>query len=465
MGESEVTAVENDGCVADGGRGNGLCDSPPALTATSSQEGLSTLPPPIDDFDASPRIDSPPSLELSPEKYSDNDECDINVNENAADGHVSPPPFLDDDDDDDYNRQCELNINAYDDTTSLPSLKLDSMRTTPAPFRSEDEEFSNEESGDPVEVESVKGNKTAFGDANEAETETDRAILNDASHPLHSPRISVANEFAFEADFSQFSAFESAPVPDASNVQSEPHIHRANVAISSINQISEDDFDDFENFQAAKPLPVSTGVPDHESSATVNDEFGAFSDFKVDKSTLHAQKQEAPAIEADDDDFGDFSEFQHQAAAPPSLPSSDSTSSISSLSNAAPLTIDIQFNVSKIKPLLDEMFPTASCDIETESMQPTMQNTAYTNEITTTLKDVENSKALDHQWISSSGKNMLVKALGIDSRNIVSHLNTHKFLINHLMTLSFQTLSSTAKSGIAQCLVLQPIWASRPWNR
>lgn len=43
----------------------------------------------------------------------------------------------------------------------------------------------------------------------------------------------------------------------------------------------------------------------------------------------------------------------------------------------------------------------------------------FMNELTIHLINVENAKALKHQWSKSATKTFLVKSLGIDSRNIV----------------------------------------------
>lgn len=407
--------------------------SSPASISPSTPEELAVTPPPLDELVMSARIDSPPSLQLSPEKYSENDECDININMNVVDNDDDGPavtlPFPDDADNevdeeadeevDDYNRQCELNINAYDDTTSLPSLKLDSMRATPAPTKSDDDDFSIDDSdnlADEVAVDDIQKTADLVSES--------KIILEDIPSWDERPQGNDTNDFAFEADFSQFSAFETAVAPDASILQTEQHI---DISTSSINQIPEDDFDDFESFQAAEPPPLPPTTTAKKGSHELNDDdSGDFDDFKAseDAPSLVPELDIPVDADDDDDDFGDFNDFQQQQpVVSQTIPQSTSTNSISSLPNHASSTIDIQFNVSKIQPLLDQMFPGGSgptLDDSDAGYESSTQTVVYTNEITTVLKDVENSKALDHQWLSSMGKSALVKALGIDSRNIVS---------------------------------------------
>lgn len=79
--------------------------------------------------------------------------------------------------------------------------------------------------------------------------------------------------------------------------------------------------------------------------------------------------------------------------------------------------------------ILSTLFPTNITDIDPEDdfrkyvkFSSTNFQFQFMNELTVHLKNVENAKALKHQWAQSATKTFLVKSLGIDSRNIVRKL-------------------------------------------
>lgn len=387
------------------------CPSPLELVIT----------PPIDNYVLNRSNDSPPSLELSPEKYSDNDEYDLNINDNVGD--VDDVPFDD--------CQCgDLNIHRYDDSTSIPSLKLDSIQTTPPLYKSEDEEFptdeqfhhQNTEDTNSIDKENSinEGYSIAINSIeNETEILDEQQEFQDQTNSI--PTNKESDGFAFEADFSQFCTFEGAFVPpnDEIVISSPVEPLNTNQEECTVNhQIIEDDFDDF---QEAPPVPtLDTPKPtESPNKERINDNFDEFSSFKDDERVTQQPISTAISTIQDDgdDEFGDFNDFQ-QSTAPPAAPILKTI--VNSINPAQP--IDLKFNTTKIKPLLDEMFPTSKIDVDESNLNEThSESIGLSNDITTTLKDFENSRALDHQWLNSSGKSSLVKALGIDSRNIVSH--------------------------------------------
>lgn len=82
-----------------------------------------------------------------------------------------------------------------------------------------------------------------------------------------------------------------------------------------------------------------------------------------------------------------------------------------------------EYNLGEI---LSTLFPTNMSDIDPEDAfhkyvksSSTNDQFQFMNELTVHLKNVENAKALKHQWAKSVAKAFLVKSLGIDSRNIV----------------------------------------------
>lgn len=323
------------------------------------------------------RSDSPPSLEFSAGKYSansNNDEYDVAANSNLTENNSSPLPYLDDNEDDD-----DDDVDVYDRRCDLPSLKLDSMRASP--------------------VAPIINDQFSLDFTNAVTDDTSRV---DNDSPADECCNGEMDDFAFEADFSQFGTFQSIETPMQSAID-----HMTTSADGAPSQLS----------------PSAEAEIDIDNAVNEDDDFGDFGDFTTATDKINTGND--PNGD-EDDDFGDFNEFQ-ESSVPQTIPLNTSTSvnSISNLIASAPTpNIDIEFNSSKIKPLLNQMFPEVSSDIDVASPGSQSPST-FINNITTVLKDVENSKALEHQWISSVGKNVLVKALGIDSRNIVSHTHIH----------------------------------------
>lgn len=281
-------------------------------------------PPPDPDYD---RNESPPSLELASGKYSDN-ECDINeVNEEF----------------DDFQRNSnELSV----DTNSLPSLNFDSIRNSP--------DFKSDEIDD----------KKSEPDEEKITTASDEIIDDEAlpkldatPEPEYSTNpIEIADEnvlvvddnFAFDADFSQFATFDSEIQTRPSVESNEPYV-------------------------------------------------------------------ESKAIDGDfEDDFGDFEEA-------PTMPAHTPLAEISKSSS-----LDLKSISERFKSILDTAFPVSSDEDDEDTSSAPSNNEISTNKIenfingtTTHLKNFENAKAQQHQWANSTGKNVLIKALGIDARNIV----------------------------------------------
>lgn len=333
--------------------------------------------PPLDDnYD---RNESPPSLELATGKFSDN-ECDMNeVN----------------DDFDDFQRNSnEQSV----DTVSLPSLNFDSIRNSPD-FKSEE---IDEKKSEPIDDEAVDDKVTTTSselfDGEPPPTPPSpppTAEPDEASDPIEITDEAVVDSglpngsIAFDADFSQFSAFENE-----SGATQQPPIEPQ--PIEELKRpVDDDDFGDFEEAPAG--------------SSTIDV-----------KSTLQETAHDVEA--GDDDDFGDFNDFQQDTAG--STPAQVHTP-LSELPKST--SFDLKTISERFKTILDTVFPSNGEDDDSDISSAPSNDTNSTNKIdhflngtSMHLKNFENAKALQHQWTNSTGKNVLIKALGIDARNVVS---------------------------------------------
>lgn len=121
-----------------------------------------------------------------------------------------------------------------------------------------------------------------------------------------------------------------------------------------------------------------------------------------------------------------------------------------------------EYNLYNLGAILSTLFPTNMTDIDPEEdfkryvkCSSTNDQFQFMNELTIHLKNVENAKALKHQWAKSAAKKFLVKSLGIDSRNIVS-----KYIIKTIISSSLTAeaiyiatnynFSYMGKNGIVQ---------------
>jgi hypothetical protein len=112
----------------------------------------------------------------------------------------------------------------------------------------------------------------------------------------------------------------------------------------------------------------------------------------------------------DDDDFGDFNDFEHQA------PSQDPPSH--EIQQTQTLSI---LDDSEVKTILSEMFPVnqiTTDDEESSTIYPIISKDKGND--MKIVNDVESTLALSYDYKDSSTNHILIKALGIDERNIVS---------------------------------------------
>lgn len=189
------------------------------------------------------------------------------------------------------------------------------------------------------------------------------------------------------------------------------------------SNIGHDD-DDFNDFKSA-PIPdnLTRKVPVFEpqivqpEAISFEANFASFSetfDDNQDLSSVHTQQTELKIDsksfnEDNDDDFDDFQDFSVQT-----------THIFKNVINQ-----ETFFEQENVVSVLDMMFPLISLDPEFESFQ---KNELDQSDIIRNLNDFDTSKALGYQYTSSKSSQTLVKALGIDTRNIVSSLSYSIFL-------------------------------------
>lgn len=200
----------------------------------------------------------------------------------------------------------------------------------------------------------------------------------------------------------------------------------------SKHKLDDDEFNDFET-----AIPINRLV--QVNSDEVNKEaaqlgvqfeadFSAFNAFDETSDTLNFKKVESQSHnEYDDDDFGDFSDFT-QAYAPVSC---QQTSSVELVAFVKPANVN---------GILDMMFPsTSSCSDE----KPEIAVSDYTKEqqviksdsFVNKLNDFDSTLALAYLYSNSKASRTLVKALGIDTRNIVSTYDFKLFQIHYSLVI------------------------------
>lgn len=425
------TEIARDGPLAD-------TDAHQCISSSSSNSPDSKVSPTEDsrNLPNEYRADSPPSLVFSESAAIDTYDCD--------------PKYYDDADP--VNDPIPVDGDAANMYSSLPSLKLDFLP-------------SSASDSDKIECASKSGSDNIVDDipihiTDDSSSLTSSPPLSDdygnddqfplpppppaklpPEHPLNNLETElVANELAGKVDgestqlspqddeldtsFGDFSEFTvgEVQVPDDATL---------NCDSSKVMTIDADftaDFSQFDAISSSGGNNVAVAVVDagddgeDGQQATCRDfddddefdDFATFDDTKVQTTdiseTLAVPKFDDDDLDVaadDDDDFGDFSDFtqsQSAAVAPP-------------LQIVPNLTADNV--VGKIVSLLDIMFPVGD-DEDVIAVGEKVVAENVDSGTTCQLKDFDNSKAGEHQWASSVGKNALVTALGIDLRNIVS---------------------------------------------
>ncbi|XP_058467700.1 uncharacterized protein LOC131440442 isoform X1 [Malaya genurostris] len=368
-----------------------------------------------------PRIESPPSLILSHNIYSEND-----------------LPSEDDLPDYAFNQEAQKNVSngasEADDNLSIPSLQLDtevSKSVTPIHLSENDASEHNLSPREPtmedlardVIQEAVVTPVIAedlcyrFDDNTENDFTDFTTASNERSVVLEVP---TANDVSFDDDFAQL---ESTPSADSNFVS------QSKTDFATFDA----DFSKFDSFPASFPATfdeiggtskdLSTKQPmssDEKTSPDAHkendlslddfDDFQDFAKFATDSNSAKTSKDDTEThkpcadLGESDDDFGEFSDFKQSDVIPKpaaSIPTSRPT----------------QITLEDILIVITGLFPSWSEETQTDTGQLTdnyLQNNLY-NE----LKDIDTTKALAFQYNNSDSSKTLVRALGIDSRNIL----------------------------------------------
>lgn len=164
---------------------------------------------------------------------------------------------------------------------------------------------------------------------------------------------------------------------------------------------------------ASVSLPISKEENDTDNDSSLcdkqnNDEFGDFEAHFTD------EPHKTSDLNDDSDDFGDFesSDFTKNVQ-------NDDFADFSSHTDQKTELLNIKDVFNRTETILKEMFPPITNHNEEFDH---VTDFITTNSVFTELKDVTETKALNYQWSKSSSQKVLLKALGIDLRNIVSLL-------------------------------------------
>ncbi|KAL0133112.1 hypothetical protein PUN28_000705 [Cardiocondyla obscurior] len=143
-----------------------------------------------------------------------------------------------------------------------------------------------------------------------------------------------------------------------------------------------------------------------EFESVDDEDFGDFTNFSSMTVEWKSDDTKELKVPEDDDDFGDFSNFET---------SMDVVETQQFSLKDSICRIENKNAANKIEDIITNMFPTASehHNIELKALID------KTDKVWQNVKSVEETNALTYQWANSSSNNVLLKALGIDSRNIL----------------------------------------------
>lgn len=223
----------------------------------------------------------------------------------------------------------------------------------------------------------------------------------------------AAEPLDFDADFSQFASFDvaSRPTEPADDLFSGNNV-KSNSEMNGDDRLYTEYNDDGGGDGDADNLHRLTNEEVNDSSS---------SSTNSDKS---AERLDAPPDNADDDnefdeddEFGDFSDFQQTTIA-----ATKTEASPPKPRDSVMYIVDAQHEFNSI---LASMFPSADASGPATSAEHRGERAdSFSNEITKQLRIVDETRAsiTNNNWKKSVSKSFLVKALGIDQRNIVSSL-------------------------------------------
>lgn len=348
------------------------------------------------------------------------DEIQLSLNQTNQHSNL-----IDDEKTNEFNGDNVLAIDQQDNLSSSPSWNLDSIRQTP-----ELPEFTPE-----MEF----GSFSIHDEYHEIEPNPTETIAID-THEIDATSLPEENKLVENNDDDE----EIQSQPDEEQTTTSHIVNDANDSGFRKDNSFDDFNNDFDNF--------STNVSDF------NADFGQFATFddadivqenftstniptppsdptkqcdKIENFTTNTFDNDVGVDydDDDDDDFGEFSDFQQTQPPVQTQPIVQKETTNSNDSNVLLDSENIKLNInsvlSTIFPMSDTTDNLSSASVSTTGYHQDCNiyydKEHFVNNLTTQLKNVENSNALAHQWAKSTSKTVLVKALGIDSRNIVSH--------------------------------------------
>ncbi|XP_011163773.2 aftiphilin isoform X2 [Solenopsis invicta] len=177
---------------------------------------------------------------------------------------------------------------------------------------------------------------------------------------------------------------------------------------NSVIYFSDGKFYDF-HLQTIEPTATETresSCPGFKGVNNEDDDFGDFANFS--STTVEWKSDDAKELKVpeDDDDFGDFSNFET---------STDVVEAQQFSLKESICRIENKNAANKIEDIIANMFFVVSEYNEVE-LKALIDKT---DKIWQNVKSVEETNALTYQWANSSSNNILLNALGIDSRNIL----------------------------------------------
>ncbi|XP_019561249.3 mucin-5AC isoform X1 [Aedes albopictus] len=409
------------------------------------------------------RNESPPSLILSQNNFSEND---VPSDDEFQDFAFHPPQ-----------PQEESSIPGAEDNISIPSLHLDAeVSKSATPVQLSENETSERDSSpqeldpdhpapeavpDPAAITPIAAEDpcSRFDDNTENDFTDFTTASNERSAVLEVP---TANDVSFDDDFAHI---ESTPSADSNFVS------QSKTDFATFDA----DFSKFDSFPASFPAATTTttatfdeptgSVPKdttdaakeetvlHEPIAKEEDDFDGddFDDFQefatfpaetthTSKPTEAIVKTHEPALDdgvSDDDDFGDFSDFKQ----------SDGTTSAEAVAAAAttsvaPTSRSYLFQPESILSIISGMFPTCATEDNQDDTGQVVHwaNLLQRNKVHNELNDMDATQALSYQYPNSESNKSLIRALGIDSRNILFGPKWNSSMPRFAANLSFSPL-------------------------
>lgn len=240
----------------------------------------------------------------------------------------------------------------------------------------------------------------------------------------------VSTSLPANKTFSNYIQAESSNLKNNSNLECATYNNK-----SCIEHLENDEFCDFQQ------IPEENAMPTHTKSDTfsvlsnadnVDDDFGDFTNFSNvgDEWTCNVVD---PKVPDNDDDFGEFNNFEssNSIVETQQISLRESMCRIEN-KNAANKIEDIVTNMFCVVPMLPEI-----------DLKPLIMKT---DKIWQCLKNVEETNALTYQWSNSTSNNVLLNALGIDSRNILFGPRWNTSVPRFAANLGFTPLEPTKAS-------------------